>query len=45
MIFSKANLFKLKKALLSLEEITTKEGIVLITDTDDLTVGLEVFVD
>lgn len=45
MIFSKANLFKLKKALLSLEEITTKEGIVLITDTDDLTAGLEVFVD
>ena len=45
MIFSKANLFKLKKALLSLEEIPTKEGIVLITDTDDLTVGLEVFVD
>ena len=45
MIFSKANLFKLKKALLSLEEITTKEGIVLITDTDDLTVGLEVFID
>ena len=45
MIFSKANLFKLKKALLSLEEISTKEGIILITDTDDLTVGLEVFVD
>ena len=45
MIFSKANLFKLKKALLSLEEISTKEGIVLITDTDVLTVGLEVFVD
>ena len=45
MIFSKANLFKLKKALLSLEEISTKEGITLITDTDDLTVGLEVFVD
>ena len=45
MIFSKANLFKLKKALLSLEEISTKEGIALITDTDNLTVGLEVFVD
>lgn len=45
MIFSKANLFKLKKALLSLEEISTKEGIVLVTDTDDLTAGLEVFVD
>ena len=45
MIFSKANLFKLKKALLSLEEISTKEGIILITDTDDLTAGLEVFVD
>lgn len=45
MIFSKANLFKLKKALLSLEEIPTNEGIVLITDTDNLTAGLEVFVD
>lgn len=45
MIFSKANLFKLKKALLSLEEVTTEEGIVLVTDTDDLTAGLEVFVD
>ena len=45
MIFSKANLFKLKKALLALEEISTKEGIILITDTDDLTAGLEVFVD
>ena len=45
MIFSKANLFKLKKALLSLEEVTTEEGIVLITDDETLTVGLEVFVD
>lgn len=45
MIFSKANLFKLKKALLSLEEIPTKEGIVLVTDSDDMEVGLEVFVD
>ena len=44
MIFSKANLFKLKKALLSLEEIPTKEGVVLITD-GDIEVGLEVFVD
>ena len=31
--------------LLSLSEIPTKEGIVLITDSDDLEVGLEVFVD
>lgn len=45
MIFSKANLYKLKKMLLSLSEIPTKEGIVLITDSDDLEVGLEVFVD
>lgn len=31
--------------LLSLSEIPTKEGIVLITDSDDLEVGMEVFVD
>ena len=45
MIFSKANLYKLKKMLLSLSEIPTKEGILLITDSDDMEVGLEVFVD
>ena len=45
MIFSKANLFKLKKALLSLEEVTTEEGIVLITDDETLEAGMEVFVD
>lgn len=45
MIFSKANLFKLKKALLSLKEVSTKEGIVLITDEDTFEVGMEVFVD
>ena len=45
MIFSKANLYKLKKLLLSLSEIPTKEGPVLITDSDDMEVGLEVFVD
>lgn len=45
MIFSKQNLYKLKKMLLSLSEIPTKEGIVLITDSDDMEVGLEVFVD
>lgn len=45
MIFSKANLYKLKKMLLSLSEIPTKEGVVLITDSDDMEVGLEVFVD
>ena len=44
MIFSKANLYKLKKMLLSLSEVTTKEGVVLITD-GDIEVGLEVFVD
>ena len=31
--------------LLSLSEIPTKEGIVLVTDSDDMEVGLEVFVD
>lgn len=31
--------------LLSLSEVTTKEGIVLISDSDDMEVGLEVFVD
>ena len=31
--------------LLSLSEVTTKEGVILITDSDDLEVGLEVFVD
>ena len=45
MIFSKQNLYKLKKMLLSLSEIPTKEGIVLITDSDDMEVGLEVFID
>ena len=45
MIFSKANLFKLKKALLSLKEVSTKEGVTLITDEDTFEVGMEVFVD
>ena len=45
MIFSKANLYKLKKMLLSLSETPTKEGPVLITDSDEMEVGLEVFVD
>lgn len=31
--------------LLSLSEVTTKEGVVLITDSDEMEVGLEVFVD
>ena len=31
--------------LLSLSEIPTKEGVILITDSDDMEVGLEVFVD
>ena len=45
MIFSKQNLYKLKKMLLSLSETPTKEGPVLITDSDEMEVGLEVFVD
>lgn len=45
MIFSKANLFKLKKALLSLKEVHTKEGVTLITDNDTFEVGNEVFID
>lgn len=44
MIFSKANLYKLKKMLLSLSEISTNEG-VLIYDGDNLEVGKEVFVE
>ena len=31
--------------LLSLSEIPTKEGVILITDSDDMEVGLEVFVE
>lgn len=45
MIFSKANLFKLKKALLSLKEVHTKECVTLITDDETFEVGNEVFVD
>lgn len=45
MKFSKSQLFKLKKALLKLAEIQTEEGVMLITDTDELTAGVEVFVD
>lgn len=44
MIFSKTNLFKLKKALLSLSETHTDEGVNLIID-GDLEVGKEVFVE
>ena len=44
MIFSKANLFKLKKALLNLGEVSTEEGL-LIYDGENLEVGIEVFVD
>ena len=44
MIFSKQNLYKLKKMLFSLSDVATKEGVVLITD-GDMEVGLEVFVD
>ena len=46
MKFSKAQLYKLKKALLKLSEIQTEEGVTLITDGDnELAVGVEVFVD
>ena len=44
MIFSKQNLYKLKKMLLSLSEISTNEGL-LIYDGDNLEVGKEVFVE
>ena len=44
MKFNKAQIFKLKKALLRLSEAQTEEGVVLITD-GDLEVGVEVFVD
>ena len=44
MIFSKDKLFKLKKALLSLGEVSTEQGL-LIYDGEDLEVGKEVFVD
>lgn len=44
MIFSKANLYKLKKMLLSLSEISTNEGL-LIYDGDNLEVGDEVFME
>ena len=44
MIFSKQNLYKLKKMLLSLSEISTNEGL-LIYDGDNLEVGDEVFME
>lgn len=44
MIFSKQNLYKLKKMLLSLSEISTNEGL-LIYDGDNLEVGDEVFTE
>lgn len=45
MIFSKDKLLKLKRALLSLKEVSTKEGVILITDSDTFEPGMEVFVD
>lgn len=45
MRFNKSHIYKLKKALLKLAEIQTEEGVMLITDTDELTAGVEVFVD
>ena len=44
MKLDKNKLFKLKKALLSLEEIATEEGVTLITD-NDMEVGVEVYVN
>ena len=44
MIFSKQNLYKLKKMLLSLSEVSTNEGL-LIYDGDNLEVGDEVFME
>lgn len=45
MAISKSNLFKLKKALLKLSEISTEEGTNLIYDEDELEVGIDVFVE
>ena len=45
MIFSKSKLWKLKKMILSLSETHTDEGVNLITDTENLEVGEEVFVE
>ena len=45
MKFNRAQLFKLKKALLKLSEIATEEGVTLVIDEDELTTGIEVFVN
>ena len=45
MIFSKSKLWKLKKMILSLSETHTDEGVNLITDTETLEVGTEIFVE
>lgn len=45
MKFNRTQLFKLKKALLQLAEIATEEGVTLVTDTDEITTGIEVFVN
>ena len=45
MIFSKSKLWKLKKMILSLSETHTDEGVNLITDTENLEVGTEIFVE
>lgn len=44
MKLNKSKLFQLKKALLSLAEISTEEGVMLIVD-GDMEVGMEVFVN
>lgn len=44
MKLDKNKLFKLKKALLALEEIATEEGVTLVTD-NEMEVGAEVFVN
>lgn len=45
MKFNRAQLFKLKKALLKLSEIATEEGVTLVIDEDELTTGIEAFVN
>lgn len=45
MKFNKQMLYNLKKALLKLSELPTEEGVTLVIDEDELTTGVEVFVN
>ena len=45
MKFNKQRLYNLKKALLKLSELPTEEGVTLVIDEDELTTGVEVFVN